>query len=260
MKFDLIKNNIQQTTIPLRASFSMYMLTKYLFIRASVTIDSFVTVMYIMVFFSIINYDTFTVSVLTATTQTYPTDLELQRRTAFTSPADNTDVDVINRWTDPPPEYSLSCPVERSRSNATERMYQTSQINAAESTYPSANYQRNPWFLRNTPNANLDPPPEYSVSCITGRTVPSESQDSRDPGVCHQTTESQCCDPPPSYDEAVNSSWYCYCSVHGNVSDSYARTNLVFRTRSKCSSFLTLYHIVPYLYLGVYVSALMHVF
>lgn len=212
-------------------------------------------------FFSIINYDTFTVSVLTATTQTYSTDLELQRRTAFTTPANNTDMDVINRWSGPPPEYSLSCPVERSRSNATESMYQTSQINAAESTYPSANCQRNPWFLlRSTPSTNLDPPPEYSVSCIIGRTVPSEFQDSRDPGVCHQTTESQCCDPPPSYDEAVNSSWYCYCSVHGNVSDSYARTNLVFRTRSKCSSFLTLYHIVPYLYLGVYVSALMHVF
>lgn len=223
------------------------------------TIDSFV--MYIRVFFSIINYDTFTVSVLTATTQTYPTDLELQRRTPFTSPADNTDVDVINRWTDPPPEYSLSCPVERSRSNATESMYQTSQINAAESTYPSANYQRNPWFLlRSTPSTNLDPPPEYSVSCIIGRTVPSEFQDSRDPGVCHQTTESQCFDPPPSYEEAVNISWYCYCSVHGTVLDDNARANLVLRTRSKCSSFPTLYHIVPYLYLGVYVSALMHVF
>lgn len=206
-------------------------------------------------FFSIINCDIFTVSVLTATTQTYSTDLELQRRTAFTTPANNTG------WSGPPPEYSVSCPVERSRSNATESMYQTSQINAAESTYPTENYQRNPWFLlRSTPSTNLDPPPEYSVSCIIGRTVPSEFQDSWDPGVCHQTTESQCCDPPPSYDEAVNSSWYCYCSVHGNVSDSYARTNLVFRTRSKCSSFLTLYHIVPYLYLGVYVSALMHVF
>lgn len=144
---------------------------------------------------------------VTATTQTYSTDLELQRRTAFTTPANNTDMDVINRWSGPPPEYSVSCPVERSRSNATESMYQTSQINAAESTYPSANYQRNPWFLlRSTPSTNLDPPPEYSVSCITGRTVPSEFQDSRDPGVCHQTTESQCCDPPPSYEEAVNSS------------------------------------------------------
>lgn len=129
-------------------------------------------------------------------------------------------------------------------------MYQTSQINAAESTYPSANYQRNPWFLlRSTPSTNLDPPPEYSVSCIIGRTVPSEFQDSRDPGVCHQTRESQCCDPPPSYEEAVNISWYCYCSVHGTVSDDNARANLVLRTRSKCSSFPTVYHIVPYLYL-----------
>lgn len=75
---------------------------------------------------------------VTATTQTYPTDLELQRRTAFTTPANNTDMDVINRWSGPPPEYSLSCPVERSRSNATESMYQTSQINAAESIYSSA--------------------------------------------------------------------------------------------------------------------------
>lgn len=168
------------------------------------TIDSFVIRV-----FSIINYDTFTVSVLTATTQTYSTDLELQRRNAFTTPANNTDMDVINRWSGPPPEYSVSCPVERSRSNATENIYQTRQIHAAESTYPSASYLlRNPyaWFLRNTPN--LDPPPEYSVLCITGpgRTVPSVFQDSRDPGVCRQTTESRCCDPPPSYEEAVNTS------------------------------------------------------
>lgn len=216
--------------------------------------------MYIRGFFSIINYDTFTVSVLTATTQTYSTDLELQRRTAFTTPANYIDMDVINRWSGPPPEYSESCLVERSRNNATENIYQTSQINAAESTYPTANFQRNLWFLRNTPNANLDPPPEYSVSCITGRTVPSEFQDSRDPGVCRQTTESQCCDPPPSYEEAVNSSWYCYCSVHGTVSDNYARANLALRTRSKCSSFTIIYHIVTYLRVGVYVSALIHLF
>lgn len=143
-----------------------------------------------------------------ATTQTHQTNLELQRRTPFTSPANNIDRGVINRWSGPPPEYSVSSSAERSRTNATESMYQTSQINTAENTYgPSANYQRNPGFLlRYTPSTNPDPPPEYSVSCTAGRTVPSEFRDSRDPTVCHQTTESQCCDPPPSYEEAVNSS------------------------------------------------------
>lgn len=176
----------------------MYMLTKYEYLWQSTVIR----------LFSVTNQDIFFFSVLTATTQTHQTNLKLQRRTPFTSPANNIDRGVINRWSGPPPEYSVSSSAERSRTNATESMYQTSQINTAENTYgPLQNYQRNPGFLlRYTPSTNPDPPPEYSVSCTAGRTVPSEFRDSRDPTVCHQTTESQCCDPPPSYEEAVNSS------------------------------------------------------
>lgn len=220
------------------------MLTKYEYLWQSTVIR----------LFSVTNQDIFFFSVLTATTQTHQTNLELQRRTPFTSPAYNIDRGVINRWSGPPPEYSVSSSAERSRTNATESMYQTSQINTAENTYgPSANYQRNPGFLlRYTPSTNPDPPPEYSVSCTAGRTVPSEFRDSRDPTVCHQTTESQCCDPPPSYEEAVNSSWCCYCSAHGTVSDNYAVLSQSGISHTSKMQFL--HNIISYSYLlvGVY--------